>query len=62
MSKSAESELSRVNLLDDADTIQKKLKRAKTDSYQGLEGNNPKRPEARNLVTMYQLMTGHSMV
>ena len=62
MSKSAESEFSRVNLLDDADTIQKKLKRAKTDTFQGLESDNPERPEARNLITMYQLMTGHSKV
>ena len=60
MSKSAESEFSRVNLLDDPDTIQKKLKRAKTDAFSGLEADNPERPEARNLITMYQLMTGHS--
>ena len=60
MSKSAESELSRVNLLDDPMTIQKKLKKAKTDAFQGLEADNPERPEARNLVTMYQLMTGYS--
>ena len=62
MSKSAESEFSRVNLLDDAATIQKKVKRAKTDAFEGLQDDNPERPEARNLVTMYQLMTGYSRV
>ena len=62
MSKSAESDLSRINLLDDADSIANKVKRAKTDAFEGLELDNPERPESRNLLTIYQLMTGYSKV
>jgi tryptophanyl-tRNA synthetase len=62
MSKSAESDMSRINLLDDAKLITKKIKSAKTDTYEGLEYDNPARPEARNLMTMYALATGMSMV
>jgi len=60
MSKSDESDLSRINLLDDPQTILNKMKKAKTDAFAGLEGDNPERPEARNLLTMYELMTGYS--
>lgn len=55
MSKSDPSELSRINLVDDGDTIAKKIKKAKSDAdvlpseVEGLEG----RPEARNLVGIY---------
>jgi len=55
MSKSDPSDMSRINLTDDADTIAKKIRKAKTDpeplpeSLDGLEG----RPEARNLVNIY---------
>jgi tryptophanyl-tRNA synthetase len=55
MSKSAESDMSRINLTDDADTISKKIKKAKTDpealpsDIKGLEN----RPEAANLVSIY---------
>jgi tryptophanyl-tRNA synthetase len=55
MSKSAASDMSRINLTDDADTIAKKVKKAKTDpeplpsEVKGLEG----RPEAANLVGIY---------
>lgn len=55
MSKSAESDMSRINLTDDADEISKKIRKAKTDSdplpgdVKGLET----RPEAKNLVTIY---------
>ena len=55
MSKSDPSDMSRINLTDDADTIVNKIKRAKTDS--GLLPDDPKlladRPEARNLVGIY---------
>lgn len=60
MSKSAESDLSRINLLDPPDVIANKIKRARTDAYDGLEWNNPERPEARNLMTIYQCVTGLS--
>ena len=55
MSKSGESDMERINMLDDADTIARKFKKARTDpeplpgSVEGLEG----RPEARNLVNIY---------
>lgn len=55
MSKSDPSDMSRINLTDDADTIAKKIRKAKTDpeplplDLEGLEG----RPEARNLVNIY---------
>ncbi len=59
MSKSDPSEMSRINLVDDADTIMKKVKKAKTDpdplpdNVEALEG----RPEALNLVTIYCALT-----
>lgn len=55
MSKSDPSEMSRIELIDDADTVMKKVKKAKTDpeplpsESAGLVG----RPEALNLVTIY---------
>lgn len=59
MSKSAENDLSRINLTDDAATIANKIKRCKTDEgISGLEFGNEKRPECSNLLTIYQLATG----
>ncbi len=55
MSKSDPSDLSRINLTDDAETIARKIKKAKTDpealpsEVDGLAG----RPEAENLVGIY---------
>jgi tryptophanyl-tRNA synthetase len=55
MSKSDPSDMSRLNMTDDAETLVKKIKKAKTDmdplpdNLEGLEG----RPEARNLVNIY---------
>ena len=55
MSKSGESDMERINMTDDADTIAKKFKKAKTDpeplpdTIDGLKD----RPEARNLVDIY---------
>ena len=55
MSKSDPSDLSRINLTDDADTINKKVRKAKTDpdalpdSMEGLKG----RPEAANLLGIF---------
>ena len=55
MSKSDESDYSRINLTDDADAIAQKIKKAKTDpnplpdSEKGFEG----RPEAENLINIY---------
>jgi tryptophanyl-tRNA synthetase len=55
MSKSEPSDMSRINLTDDADMIANKIRKAKTDpeplpsEAKGLAG----RPEAENLVTIY---------
>lgn len=58
MSKSDPSELSRINLLDSPDEITKKIKRCKTDPVMGLSFDNPERPEARNLLTLYHILSG----
>lgn len=58
MSKSDPSELSRINLLDSPEEIQKKIKRCKTDPVKGLEFDNPERPECNNLLTLYMLLSG----
>jgi tryptophanyl-tRNA synthetase len=55
MSKSGESDMERINMRDDADTISKKFKKAKTDPEplpETLDGL-ASRPEARNLVEIY---------
>ena len=60
MSKSDVSDNSRINLEDDADTIARKIKKAKTDpeplpdSVEALD----MRPEASNLVGIYAALTG----
>jgi hypothetical protein len=38
------------------------VKRCKTDSFPYLEWGNEERPEATNLLTMYQLSTGKTQV
>ncbi|XP_075640795.1 tryptophan--tRNA ligase, chloroplastic/mitochondrial isoform X1 [Castanea sativa] len=58
MSKSAPSDQSRINLLDSKDIIANKIKRCKTDSFIGMEFDNPERPESNNLLSIYQLMSG----
>ncbi len=63
MSKSDPSDMSRINLTDDADTIAKKIRKAKTDpeplpsDVEGLE----ERPEARNLVNIYAALNEQSV-
>ena len=60
MSKSDPSDLSRLNLTDDAETIARKIRKAKTDAGSlpsetaGLKG----RPEAENLVGIYAALAG----
>src|SRR5207244_9344338 len=55
MSKSEPSEMSRINMTDDADTIAKKIQRAKTDPHPlpSDAAELEKRPEADNLVGIY---------
>ncbi|MGX9351214.1 tryptophan--tRNA ligase [Shimia sp. W99] len=63
MSKSDPSDASRINMTDDADTIAKKIRKAKTDpdalpsEEKGLED----RPEARNLVNIYAALSEQSV-
>jgi tryptophanyl-tRNA synthetase len=59
MSKSGISDMERINMLDDADTIAKKFKKAKTDPAplpETLEGLKD-RAEARNLVDIYAALS-----
>ena len=55
MSKSDESDNSRINLTDDADMIADKIKRAKTDPHPlpGTKDELAGRPEAENLLNIY---------
>jgi tryptophanyl-tRNA synthetase len=60
MSKSDPSDMSRINLTDDADAIATKIRKARTDAdplpdmLEGLDS----RPEARNLVNIYAALAG----
>jgi tryptophanyl-tRNA synthetase len=62
MSKSDPSDMSRINLTDDDDTILQKIRKAKSDAElfpetaDGLEG----RAEAKNLVGIYGVLSGES--
>jgi tryptophanyl-tRNA synthetase len=59
MSKTDESDYSRINLTDDADAIAQKIRKAKTDpnplpdSEKGFEG----RPEAENLINIFAALS-----
>jgi tryptophanyl-tRNA synthetase len=53
MSKSDPNDASRINVLDPPDKIRDKIKRCKTDSFEGIEWDNPDRPEATNLLNIY---------
>ena len=63
MSKSDPSDASRINMTDDADTIAKKIRKAKTDpdalpsEAAGLDD----RPEARNLVNIYAALNDQTL-
>jgi tryptophanyl-tRNA synthetase len=53
MSKSDPSEMARISLIDDADTIALKIRRAKSDSILGITYDPEGRPEASNLLVIY---------
>jgi tryptophanyl-tRNA synthetase len=63
MSKSDPSDMSRINMTDDADTIASKIRKAKTDpdplpmEPEGLKD----RPEARNLVNIYAALSDRTV-
>ena len=53
MSKSDPSEQSRISLIDDADTIALKIRRAKSDSILGVTYDPQNRPKASNLLSIF---------
>ncbi len=57
MSKSDENLNGSIFLLDDADTVTKKIKRAVTDSGTTIEFDET-RPAISNLLSIYQILTG----
>ena len=63
MSKSEESDYSRINLKDSAEEIKKKIKKAKSDSEQipGDLKSLEKRPEALNLINIYSELSKTSL-
>ena len=63
MSKSDESEYSRINLKDSADEIIKKIKKAKSDSSSIPDNlkDLEKKPEALNLINIYSDLTNSSL-
>lgn len=60
MSKSDPSDLSRINLLDTPESINKKIKKCKTDPIRGLNFDDPERPECNNLLGLYSILSGKS--
>jgi tryptophanyl-tRNA synthetase len=63
MSKSDASDFSRINLIDDADTIARKIRKAKTDPdpLPSEEAGLKHRPEAENLVGIYAALAGRTV-
>ena len=63
MSKSEESDYSRINLKDTADEINKKIKKAKSDSEQIPDNlkSLEKKPEALNLINIYSEISRNSL-
>ena len=59
MSKSDENANGRISLLDDPDTVRRKLKRAVTDSGSDVRFDET-RPAVTNLLSMFQLFTGRT--
>ncbi|MCB1530052.1 MAG: tryptophan--tRNA ligase [Rhodospirillales bacterium] len=59
MSKSADSDMTRINLTDDADTIAQKIRKAKTDPHPvpGSAAEMEGRPEAANLIGIYAALS-----
>lgn len=64
MSKSDESDFSRINLTDDADIIANKIKKAKTDAlpFPSNDKEAEGRPEVINLMMLYSALTGQSQL
>jgi len=60
MSKSDESDYSRINLTDNAETIELKFRKAKSDALPGITYDPEHRPEAANLINIYAALAGIS--
>ncbi len=60
MSKSDDSDASRINLTDSPDLIIKKLKKSKTDSIAEISYDQKVRPEVANLINIYSELTKNS--
>ena len=58
MSKSDDNDMTRINLTDSQDLIDKKIRKAKTDSLRGVTYDEAARPEVSNLLRIYAEMTG----
>lgn len=57
MSKSDESDYSRITMTDDADAIAQKIRKAKSDMIEGISYDEENRPEVANLLTIYAALT-----
>lgn len=62
MSKSEESDYSRINLTDSSDDIVKKIKKAKSDSIAEIYFDQEKRPEASNLLGIFAALSGKTVI
>jgi tryptophanyl-tRNA synthetase len=62
MSKSDESDYSRINLTDDADAIAQKIRKARTDPnpMPAIPDDLKGRPEAENLINIYAALSDHT--
>ena len=58
MSKSDMSKLSCINLIDDAEIIRTKIRKAKTDSLGTITFDPVNRPEVANLLKIYSVLDG----
>ncbi|MFO0110348.1 MAG: tryptophan--tRNA ligase [Alphaproteobacteria bacterium] len=61
MSKSDESDYSRINLTDDADVIALKFRKAKSDMVEGIHYDEEKRPEVSNLIQIYAALSDQTV-
>lgn len=61
MSKSADSEYNYISLLDDKETIEKKIMKAQTDSDSDVKYDVQNKPEISNLLTIFSLITDKSI-
>lgn len=57
MSKSDASDMSRINLTDDADAIANKIRKAKSDMVEGISYDPENRPEVANLLNIFAALS-----